>query len=95
MNDEVYRRSGDSERLAGVQGEGLRVESEKSKIPPKEEFELDKTLNPNTEDLPDSEKNEEAGDLRHSPFAERIKRVKEGTAKIWSLITRKDRSLDQ
>ena len=72
MNDVVYRRSGDSEKPARVQGEGLRVESEKSKIPPKEEVELDKTLNPNTEDLPDSEKDEEAGDLRHSPYAERI-----------------------
>ena len=95
MNDEVYRRSGESERLAGVQGEGLRVESEKNKTSPAKEFELDKSLNPNSQDLPDAEKNEEVGDLHHSPFAERIKRVKEGTAKIWSLITQKNRSLDQ
>ena len=92
MNDEVYRRSGESERLAGVHGTGLSVDKEKSQNTSEEEFELDKTLNPDVGNVSDTG-NETGVSQSHSfPFAERIKRVKESTAKIWSLMIQKGRS---
>ena len=95
MNDEVYRRSGESERLAGIHGEGLSIDGESTKTTPEKKFELDKTLSPDASEFSDEDTKGATSGLRKSPFAERIKRVKESTAKIWSLMTQKGRSVDE